>query len=28
VGDLWVCEGWQAGPEIEGLKIFWQTNSL
>ena len=28
VGDLWVCEGWQAGPEIEGLKILWQTNSL
>ena len=28
VGDLWVCEGWQAGPEIEGLKITWQTNSL
>ncbi|ETN93109.1 tRNA(Ile)-lysidine synthase [Gammaproteobacteria bacterium MOLA455] len=28
VGDLWVCEGWLAGPEIEGLKIFWQTNSL
>lgn len=28
VGNLWVCEGWQAGPEIEGLKILWQTNSL
>lgn len=28
VGDLWVCEGWQAGSEIEGLKIIWQTNSL
>ena len=28
VGNLWVCEGWQAGPEIEGLKIIWQTNSL
>jgi tRNA(Ile)-lysidine synthase len=28
VGNLWVCEGWQAGAEIEGLKILWQTNSL
>ena len=28
VGNLWVCEGWQAGPEMEGLKILWQTNSL
>ena len=28
VGDLWVCEHWQAGSEIEGLKIIWQTNSL
>jgi tRNA(Ile)-lysidine synthase len=28
VANLWVCEGWQAGAEIEGLKILWQTNSL
>jgi tRNA(Ile)-lysidine synthase len=28
VGDLWVCQDWQAGSEIEGLKIIWQTNSL
>ena len=28
VGDLWVCEDWQAESEIEGLKIIWQTNSL
>ena len=28
VGDLWVCEGWQVGPQMEGLKIIWQTNSL
>ena len=28
VGDLWVCQDWQAEPEKEGLKIIWQTNSL
>lgn len=28
VGDLWVCEGWQAEAGSEGLKIIWQTNSL
>jgi tRNA(Ile)-lysidine synthase len=28
VGDLWVCQDWQAEPKKEGLKIIWQTNSL
>ena len=28
VGNLWVCQNWQAEPETEGLKILWQTNSL
>lgn len=28
VGDLWVCQGWQCGPDEQGLKITWQTNSL
>ena len=28
VGDLWVCQGRQAGPLENSLKIHWQTNSL
>mgnify|MGYP001163766145 FL=1 len=28
VGDLWVCEGWEAGKGERGLKIHWQVNSL
>lgn len=27
VGDLWVCEGWQAKGGECGLKICWSTNS-
>jgi tRNA(Ile)-lysidine synthase len=28
VGDLWVCEGWEAAKGERGLKIHWQVNSL
>ena len=28
VGDLWVCEEWQAEADNKGLKIIWRTNSL
>ena len=28
VGDCWICDGWQAGPQQQGKKILWQTNSL
>ena len=28
VGDLWICEGWQAGAGERGLKIHWRSNSV
>ncbi len=28
VGDLWICEGWQADEGERGLQILWQVNSL
>ena len=28
VGDLWICEGWSVGPEEDGIKIHWRSNSL
>ena len=28
VGDCWICDGWQAGPQQQGKKIRWQVNSL
>ena len=28
VGDCWICDGWQAGPQQQGKKILWQTNCL
>lgn len=27
VGDLWVCEGFQAGPDQQGIRICWSLNS-
>lgn len=27
VGDLWVCEGYQAAPDQQGISIHWQLNS-
>ena len=26
VADLWVCEGFQAGPEEQGWQLFWQLD--
>jgi tRNA(Ile)-lysidine synthase len=28
VGDLWVCEGYQAAPDQPGISISWHLNSL
>jgi len=28
VGDLWVCEGWNAKPNESGREIHWQVDSL
>lgn len=28
VGDLWICDGWQAEAHEPGLKIHWHVNSV
>ena len=28
VGDLWVCEGYQAAPDQPGISVSWHLNSL